>query len=77
MTRDRIGGDLGLTALDLLTGDSYDPRAKLHRPSDPAALAAEVRRLHGLGLTAADISVALRLDLAQVRETLQPKELLP
>ncbi len=70
MTRNRIGGVLDLAALDALTGLSYDRRAHEHRPTDPASLAAEVRRLHGSGLTAADISVALRMDLAQVRETL-------
>jgi hypothetical protein len=35
--------------------------ANQHRPSDPAALAAEILRLHADGLSARDISTALRL----------------
>ncbi len=41
-------------------------RRDRYRPTDPAALAAEVRRLHRTGLTARDISTALRLQLDQV-----------
>lgn len=49
----------------------YDLLAQLHRPADPVDLQAEVRRLAGeQRLTAADISIALRLSLPQVREML-------
>jgi len=70
ISRDRIGGELGLSALDALTGRSYDDRAQRHRPTDPAALAAEVRRLNRTGLSPLDIAAALRIDLAQVRNVL-------
>lgn len=48
----------------------YAALAQKYRPTDPAALAAEVRRLASTGLSATDISTALRIDLAQVREML-------
>jgi len=51
-------------------GAPYDQRAQHHRPTDPALLAAEIRRLHGSGLTAEDISAALKISLVQVREIL-------
>lgn len=69
-TRDRIGGELGVAALDALSGRSYDARAQRHRPTDPAELAAEVRRLNRSGLSPLDIATALRLDLAAVRNVL-------
>jgi hypothetical protein len=53
MSRSSIGGALDMAAYAVL--------AQLHRPTDPAALAAEMRRLHGSGLTAQDIAAALRL----------------
>jgi hypothetical protein len=52
---------------------AYDWRslaATVHRPTDPALIASEIRRLHGTGLTARDVSVALRLDLGVVLEAL-------
>lgn len=50
---------------------NYTLLAQANRPTDPAALQQEVRRLAASQrLTAADIAVALRLDLAQVREML-------
>lgn len=52
----------------------YDLLARLHMPSDPAALAEEVRRLSASGLTATDIASALRVDLAQVRTLLAKPE---
>lgn len=49
---------------------NYALLAQMHRPTDPAALAAEVRRLASTGLSVQDISTALRIDLAQVHEML-------
>lgn len=46
----------------------YQRLAELHRPSDTQAIGQEIRRLHSTGLTAQDISVALRINLAQVLE---------
>lgn len=48
----------------------YSRLAQLHRPTDPAKVRDEVRRLSTTGLTAVDIATALRLDLAAVREML-------
>lgn len=48
----------------------YDQLAALHKPTDAQALAREIKRLRGTGLTPIDISVALRIDQAQVREML-------
>ena len=48
----------------------YDRLARIHRPSNPAVLAMEMRRLHANGLTARDIAAALRLDIGQVLEAL-------
>lgn len=46
---------------------SYQALAMLHRPTDPAKLAAEIMRMHGeQRLSAQDISVALRMDYDQV-----------
>jgi len=44
-----------------VTNAAYDIAANQYRPSDPAAIAFEVRRMHQSGLTARDISTALRL----------------
>lgn len=55
-----IGGNLNYAAL-----------AQVHRPTDPMALRAEVRRLAASQrLTAVDIATALNLNLVQVREML-------
>jgi hypothetical protein len=48
-----VGGTLDMSA--------YAQLAEMHRPTDPIALAAEIRRLHESGLTARDIATALRL----------------
>jgi hypothetical protein len=48
-----VGGTLDMSA--------YAQLAQLHRPTDPAALAAEIHRLSRSGLTARDIATALRL----------------
>jgi hypothetical protein len=48
-----MAGTLGLREYELLAGK--------YRPTDPAALNAEIRRLAATGLKAADIAVALRL----------------
>jgi hypothetical protein len=55
----RIGGTIDYAAL-----------AQMHRPADPQAMVAEIRRLHGTGLTPRDISVALHIALAQVLESI-------
>jgi hypothetical protein len=44
-----------------LTVSAYASLAQLHRPSEPEALATEIRRLHKTGLTARDIATALRM----------------
>lgn len=44
----------------------YATRANRHRPTEPALLAVEVRRMHADGLTARDISTALHLALDSV-----------
>jgi hypothetical protein len=49
----------------------YQRRANQHKPSDPAALALEVRRLRANGLTAYDIAGALRLGLPAVEQMLR------
>lgn len=46
---------------DPVSNAAYDTRANQHRPTEPALLAAEIRRLHADGLSARDISTALRL----------------
>ena len=45
--------------------------ANMHRPTDPTALAGEIRRLHGTGLTPRDIAATLRLDMAAVLQALR------
>jgi DNA-binding NarL/FixJ family response regulator len=49
-----------------VTDADYNTMANQHRPTDPASLAAEIRRLHADGLTSRDIAEALRLSHAQV-----------
>ena len=62
MTRTTVGGALDWRRL----ADDRD----LHRPTDPALIAREVRRLAAGGLTARDIATSLRLPLADVFEFL-------
>jgi hypothetical protein len=50
----------------LPTAREYAARAELHRPADPEAIAAEIRRLAATGLTPRDVAVALRLDVQAV-----------
>jgi hypothetical protein len=52
------------------TTTAYRARAEMHRPSDPTAIEAEIRRLNRDGLTARDIGVALRLDHGVVLQAL-------
>lgn len=54
--------------------DQYHARANQHRPTDPAALAKEIRRLRATGLTPSDISDALRLTVDQVINALSSQE---
>ena len=61
--RNSIGGPLGLA--------EYEALAAVHRPSDPAAMAAEIRRLAASGLTPRDVASALRLPLDLVINTLE------
>lgn len=53
--RNGIGGTVGYLEL-----------AKLHRPTDTRQLHAEIHRLRAEGLTARDISLALRMDQAAI-----------
>jgi hypothetical protein len=53
-----IPGTLGLREYELLAG--------LHRPTDPAVLAAEIRRLHGSGIGAETIAVSLHVQVEAV-----------
>ena len=53
--------------------ETYDQRANAHRPTDSAALQAEMRRLASSGLRVRDIAVALRIDLGAVLEALKAK----
>jgi hypothetical protein len=48
----------------------YVRRAQAHRPTDPEAIAAEVRRLAASGLRPADVATALRMNPAAVLEAL-------
>ena len=48
------------------TVNAYVALAEQHRPSEPEAMATEIRRLHRSGLTIRDISVALRLPVDDV-----------
>jgi hypothetical protein len=56
-----------------LTGahGTWQMLANMHRPTDPAVIAAEIRRLRQTGLTPRDMSNTLRLDLAVVLEALR------
>jgi hypothetical protein len=49
----------------------YTTLAARHRPDDPAAVAAEIRRLRGTGLGAHAIGTVLQLDLAVVIDALR------
>jgi hypothetical protein len=66
INRRSMRGALGLRELAALAGDSDEKRANLYRPSDPDAMAAEIRRLRGSGLAPADIAGAVRINLAEV-----------
>jgi hypothetical protein len=48
------------------TAAEHVARADLHRPTDPGALAREIRRLARTGLRPRDIAAALRVDLGAV-----------
>ena len=61
-------------APSMLAGLTHDERAKLYRPTDPALICDEMRRLAASGLTARDISDALSLDIVQVLEALGGRE---
>jgi hypothetical protein len=62
MTRPTVGGSLNYAVL-----------AQLHKPTDPRAIAVEIRRMHAGGLKPRDVAVALRLDLSQVLEAIGEK----
>lgn len=53
-----------------LVAHDYNQRAQANRPSDPTAIAAEVRRLRKDGLKPRDISTALRVGITEVLEAL-------
>jgi len=60
-----------MTRIAIDSGLDYIGLAQIHRPTDPLALAAEIRRLRKHEhLTPRDISVALRLDIAAVLNAL-------
>lgn len=70
--RSSIPGRLDMAALAALSSNlPYDARANQHRPTDPRAIDAEMRRLKAAGLTARDISTALRIDLAHVSNVVE------
>jgi hypothetical protein len=50
----------------MLRSHRYETRADRYRPSDPGALAREIRRLHREGLRVRDIAEALRMNDAEV-----------
>jgi len=52
------------------SAQDYDRRANVHRPVSLDAMAAEIRRLQNTGLTVRDISVALRVDMAEVLQAI-------
>ena len=70
---DELGQVFARAAVDGYLQD-YERRANAHRPPHAETLAAEARRLHAQGFTALDISTALRIDSAQIREMLGTKE---
>jgi len=43
-----------------------------HRPTDPAALACEIRRLYAGGLSARDIASCTRTSITDVLDSLRP-----
>lgn len=45
--------------------------AEMHRPTDSAAIAAEIRRLRQTGLTVHDVAAALHLGVAAVQQALR------
>ena len=45
--------------------------ANLHRPTDPASLAASIREMADRGLKALDIAESMRLDIAVVLQALR------
>lgn len=49
----------------------YVERAQRHRPTDPDAIAREVRRLAATGLRPGDVAAALRIALPVVLEALR------
>jgi hypothetical protein len=52
----------------------YDIRADRHRPTDPAVLSREIRRLAAEGLRVRDIAQALRMNDAEVVNLLYGRE---
>jgi hypothetical protein len=54
------------------TASDYRRVADMHRPTDPAMIAVEIRRLRQTGLTARDIANSLRVGLGAVLEALRP-----
>ena len=59
-----------MTRGDPLVGDPWLLQRELYRPDDPAALAAEIRRLVATGLTLHDVADLLRLPLGAVHQAL-------
>lgn len=55
---------------DMMSAADFEALRNAHRPSDAAAIEREIRRLSRTGLTEIDISVALRVDLALVRNVM-------
>lgn|GEM_PF-4293589 len=54
-----------------MTLPAYHDRDR-HRPTDPEVIGREMRRLYAGGLSARDISQALRIALPEVLEHLRP-----
>jgi hypothetical protein len=52
---------------------AYDWRllAEMYKPTDPAAIALEIRRQHRTGLKPRDIATALRVDIGDVLAALR------
>lgn len=68
------GGWLGGSAtFARRSGEAADhaARADRHRPTDPGAIAAEIRRQVATGLRPRDVASAMRLDLAVVLDALR------
>jgi DNA invertase Pin-like site-specific DNA recombinase len=66
MTRAIIPGVLNLAAYELLAGK--------HRPRDDSALHAEIRRLHGDGMSIESIATAFRVSGDAVRAVLSQSQ---